>query len=622
MTNLLTRYFKLFCFVAIVLVCLMTGSHTQGIQQAGAQTTPTASSEQPVPSFPPGAVAIFMQPVKLDKEAQLPVVYLKLPGSDAAGHEWTLEANLTELEAELPSAPIVGSPVKPEPVAVPAPAEPQVAPEVRPNMTIAEAVPVDKKQFISFVVPQLSEGTYVAYYEIPGGAKESMLLSIAPQLYVADGLVEGKPGDVVKVRVGIDTMFILRKDEMRPVQRQIDITLRSEDMGVADLAPGQSPTVKTDNDGYGTWKVRINRSGTAILTATAPQFEQAQVYVAGTQPASEEMAHLAREVQKAEAVAISEEEEARRKQAELEKLTKELLAVEQELAQSKMEQAAMSDVAARTAEADKSSQTARRTEGRPKREKNLQAKRDSMTALVKNVETKVMHERMEVFTALRQLNAVEARFDAVSRPPFSVADLLPGDVLLVQGSGFVSSTIRFFEGRQLSMPGTYSHAALYVGELGGGKMVAEMLKQGHTLNPLEVSMRGAGIVDVYRWPGLSDDRRARIAANGRQYNGKLYAFPQLDVLRKAAGLKLSLMPLGAYAAAVDLISGGKKQMICSELVSWAYHDAGLDPQATRFWPSLGSILTSDERHHDYTTPNTLAERNSSFRQVGRLKGPR
>jgi hypothetical protein len=135
-------------------------------------------------------------------------------------------------------------------------------------------------------------------------------------------------------------------------------------------------------------------------------------------------------------------------------------------------------------------------------------------------------------------------------------------------------------------------------------------------------MRGAGIVDVYRWPGLSDDRRARIAANGRQYNGKLYAFPQLDVLRKAAGLKLSLMPLGAYAAAVDLISGGKKQMICSELVSWAYHDAGLDPQATRFWPSLGSILTSDERHHDYTTPNTLAERNSSFRQVGRLKGPR
>jgi hypothetical protein len=62
-------------------------------------------------------------------------------------------------------------------------------------------------------------------------------------------------------------------------------------------------------------------------------------------------------------------------------------------------------------------------------------------------------------------------------------------------------------------------------------------------------------------------------------------------------------------------------MICSELVAWAYHDAGLELYVP-YWKVLSdlNIFTSHERQHDYTTPNMLAH-SKNLGMVGRYRGP-
>jgi hypothetical protein len=185
-------------------------------------------------------------------------------------------------------------------------------------------------------------------------------------------------------------------------------------------------------------------------------------------------------------------------------------------------------------------------------------------------------------------------------------------VLLIRGDSYVSAAIRVFERSQFRRNVDYSHAALYVGEIDGQRMVAEMLGNGYKLHPLKASMEDDNIVDAYRWRGvqpLTQALRDRIVAKARSFGGKRYSWLQIDLLRAAAGILLpgeNSIPLGARAWGVDLVSRGESEMICSEMVVWSYHHAGLDPEATGWWPALRGILTDDVRRHDYTTPNTLA----------------
>src|SRR5439155_3261245 len=120
--------------------------------------------------------------------------------------------------------------------------------------------------------------------------------------------------------------------------------------------------------------------------------------------------------------------------------------------------------------------------------------------------------------------------------------LQPGDVLLVNGPGFVSDAIRIAErvrfGDNRDGHPTYSHAALYVGD----GLVVEMLANGFVKRPLEASVNDNNyIVDVYRWKGITAQQQQAVAAWGRDYNklqsgapaNARYAYEQAAFLEQA-----------------------------------------------------------------------------------------
>lgn len=106
-----------------------------------------------------------------------------------------------------------------------------------------------------------------------------------------------------------------------------------------------------------------------------------------------------------------------------------------------------------------------------------------------------------------------------------------------------------------------------------------------------------------------------------------YAFEQIMVLAAAAGSAAREKLLERLADA-DSTASGKTKLICSEYVAWAYRDAGLEPQGSRWWSSLaavGAFTTGDSgkdqnRKKDYTTPNMFAL-SDKFQRVGRIWGP-
>jgi hypothetical protein len=101
-----------------------------------------------------------------------------------------------------------------------------------------------------------------------------------------------------------------------------------------------------------------------------------------------------------------------------------------------------------------------------------------------------------------------------------------------------------------------------------------------------------------------------------------YAYEEIALLAMAMSpLAPDVILKSTASKLVDPRAGGRRKMICSELVAWVYRDVGLDPQVV-FWQRLNSagIFTSDDRRKDFTTPNMLA-RSTNLRLVGRLKGP-
>jgi hypothetical protein len=118
-----------------------------------------------------------------------------------------------------------------------------------------------------------------------------MSLIIEPKLLPGEALVNDQPGKEVQVKVGIASIYVLKKGEAAPREINIPIRLDSENSQVADLAARQNPTSTTDKDGYAVWRVSIKNTGTAILMARAVGYEPVQVIVVGEaeQPASEQI---------------------------------------------------------------------------------------------------------------------------------------------------------------------------------------------------------------------------------------------------------------------------------------------------------------------------------------------
>jgi hypothetical protein len=547
---------------ALAVVLIASSNSSQSARQAGPPQGAAGSEPvEPAVSYPTGAVAEFPGEFDSPEGSRPPVAYIKSEGGAGAG-VWVLSTEVAEQRDVATPAEAGGT----------------------GEATAAQsAVPVVRK-VVSFTVPQLPAGVYVAWYEVaerPGEQRGSMRLHISPQLRAADGLVRGNPGEGAEVRVGVDTTFVAVKGGREPEQKQFEVTLQSEDGAVVGLAPGQPATVSTGKDGYATWKVRLKKEGETVLRATAPGFEPSEISVVSGPPPSSPTAKAAkRELEEALEDAQDAGDELYSKSAKLDEMNA-------SLAQSADKGMASKDLEKREAKKDKTEQ-------------------------------EVMRARERSSQAWLRVSAAQERHRALSAPEalMSVRDVYPGDVLLILGDGFLSATIRAVDRAQTGR-GEYSHAAVYLGEFGGRRMIAEMLDKGHTYHSLEDAMRDDKLVDVWRWRGgLNGFQRSAVVTTAKEvFRRKSYARAQIAVLSGAA-LNLPLTDLKLTA---QLLSAGRKQLICSELVARAYHEAGLDPTAAEWWRNLADyVLGNDDRQHDYTTPNMLAG-SGKFEFRGRLK---
>jgi cell wall-associated NlpC family hydrolase len=173
----------------------------------------------------------------------------------------------------------------------------------------------------------------------------------------------------------------------------------------------------------------------------------------------------------------------------------------------------------------------------------------------------------------------------------SVADVLPGDILLSADAGIASAGIR------LLTTSPVSHAALYVGD----GQVAEALRGGVRLRTMEKVMEQETVVAVFRHPALDDAGAERLAAFARAQVGKPYDYMGVmmhapfalqrrvcelpgvpTVLREAC---LSML------ATFQLIHGSEDTFFCSQFVLEAYRMVGLPlTRARPHWVSPEDIM--------------------------------
>lgn len=399
------------------------------------------------------------------------------------------------------------------------------------------------------------------------------------------------------------------------------MNLRSEDPSVADLVQEQPATVSTNVEGYALWRVHIKTPGVAQFTATASDFEPVTVDVVGM-PAPARTFREA-ELLVAQARASQRDDEARLAAARMNELEKETNDW-QKRAEAPTAQAAAAK---------------NRSEGeRQLRASELRAELEKRQFSVEKARASAREAANDAAAAHADAERLAAQLPTLQPPSIAEADLKPGDILLVLGSTpIVSALVRRFEEQQLGGRASYSHASLYLGRIDGQPMVAEMWSSGYWITPLSVSTKGALVVDVYRWEGINEAKRKELAdraahlfgepsrftsALGPQSGSPLpYAFEEIALLTAAANWAPELILRRVVTGIVDPLAGGRRKMICSELVAWVYRDVGLDLEVT-YWKRLtdANLLTTDERRKDYTTPNMIA-RSKNLNEVGRYLGP-
>ena len=465
------------------------------------------------------------------------------------------------------------------------------------------------EQGIGFIVPQLNRGRYEAWYGAADleQATDSLTFDAVAQLLVENAIVRGKPLSRVDVYVRIFSPKLIRKGRTVPERISALVTLKPNDLSLVQVI--SPPSVRTDANGYARWRVLIKKAGIAELTASAYQFEPAVLNVVGM-PAN------APSFWQAQLVALNE------RAAELEAR-----------ANRQDEPAAM--VANRVGGVATVSESATASTGRE------QGVRHEQVMAIPPPGGGGLAERARA-EAIAARAAEQAWITAMANEPrrINASELQPGDVLLVLGSSSISEKILNFERRNLGGVVSYSHASLYLGEFNGVRLVGEMWSSGFWITPLPVSVAGNRFVDVYRFRQLKDPKRqalANLTADIVSRAARLirsdapsffargsflpYAFEEITLLGLAGTggpgriLTLTIQNL------VDPYAGGRRKMICSELVAWTYHDAGLELEVP-YWKVLSdlNIFTSHERQHDYTTPNMLAH-SRSLGIVGRYAGP-
>lgn len=628
---------------------------------------PTILLDNVALSLPPGATMIFPESLESRYSIQ-PRIYIKPMGLVPNAQTWQLEPQLLSIATEqetVSSAEGAASRNASNAPGGSTAALGAATDQTTPGGPAGTAPSRPSRKSLAFTVPQLPRGAYLAWYEIPQSAspQQPIAINIIPVLIPQEGLINDLPRTEREIRIGIGSSYVLPRGALRPTRVSVPITLRSDSPTVANLTAGQSATVEVDAGGYATWRITINGPGQAEFIATAAGFEPTKVYVVGEAEAPSPEAEARFEAARLAQMRFSaSEHEARRAQAQVAVLEMEHRAQSETAVQAGLlrDMLAYEEANSRLSTVERESTSAQPRSPVQQSRATAAAQPSAATSSARvgsTLPTALEATRAQLYearsvarvaegqnvAALDRLRTAYASLASVRPQPFALADLQPGDVLLTQGTTpFISDAIRFFEATQLGGAAPYSHASLYIGHINNRPMVAEMWLSGFWITPLEISIRGAAIVDVYRWRnGLSDQARSQIVQASRTLFGNsanciseraptswsgspcaTYAAEQIGVLAGAAVRRLPAIALRGLASAADLLDGGnRRRMICSEFVAWAYQSAGLAPQATQWWPALedAGILTSLIRKQDYTTPNTLA-RSESFRQVGRLKG--
>ncbi len=543
------------------------------------QSLPTraqAPTGEILPDFPPGATVIFTgyQPPP-EGEVPIDAVFIKRIDQATEQTVWTLP--LQELSVGIVENSEPGKPAAPQPA-------------------------------IGFVVPQLTKGSYEAWCEStnPDVKIQSVRLRIVPRLLAEEGVLRSEPGKEVEVRVRIPLPRVSGKDGT-PSNVNVSARLTSRNPEIAQVI-SDGPQ-KIGPDGSAAWRVRIQSGGIAELEAAADGFEPAVLNVVGMHgPGATfreaELAYLRTQIANLELSAATAAYKAH--------------SVESDIQSRKP---ANPGVSANTGGPSKA------------------------TGDIAGLEQKKEAAQAEARQFLAMTNSAKLLLNqlAAQPQPTSIQEtaLKPGDVLLVLGSSpVISNAIRLFDGNQLGGSGDYSHASLYVGEINGTRMVAEMWSSGYWITPLSVSTKGARLVDVYRRSGIDDNKRTEIANRGASIFGNPvnfvrrespsfltsgsplpYAHEEITVLGLAALRTPGLLVRAFISNRVDPPAGGRRKMICSELVAWVYEDVGLELGVT-YWKALSdaNIFVSTDRKRDYTTPNMLA-RSKDLTFVGRYLGP-
>ncbi len=150
------------------------------------------------------------------------------------------------------------------------------------------------------------------------------------------------------------------------------------------------------------------------------------------------------------------------------------------------------------------------------------------------------------------------------------ANLLPGDVLLVEGSNHISGVIKYLT------QSTWSHAALYVGPIGDREtpegeplvLVEANIGQGVVAAPLSKYVRFH--TRICRPTGLTEEDRARVCAYATERIGFDYDLKNIiDLMRYLFPLPV---PQRWRRRMMALGSGHPTRIICSALIAQAFEN--------------------------------------------------
>lgn len=184
-------------------------------------------------------------------------------------------------------------------------------------------------------------------------------------------------------------------------------------------------------------------------------------------------------------------------------------------------------------------------------------------------------DRLGSFVA-RRITATATAYEpyAASRPDYISRILEPGDVLLVEGGrSKVSAAIKYLT------QSTWSHAALYVGPIGGRKaadgtaltLIEAELGEGVTASPL--SKYASFNTRICRPVGLTPEDRLRLIAFTTARIGDRYDLKNvIDLMRYF--LPNPPVPQRFRRRMIALGSGEPTRAICSTLIARAFQEIG------------------------------------------------